>query len=69
MAMILLGEFLVEKRFITKQQLEEALQTQRVFSGSKLGEILVDRGILSRSELEQALAKGFPEPEAKIKTN
>jgi CRP-like cAMP-binding protein len=55
MAMILLGEFLLEKKFITKQQLEEALQTQRVFSGSKLGEILVDRGILSRAELEQAL--------------
>lgn len=56
MAMILLGEFLLDKKFITKQQLEEALQTQRVFSGSKLGEILVDRGILSRAELEQALA-------------
>jgi CRP-like cAMP-binding protein len=55
MAMILLGEFLLEKKFITKQQLEEALQTQRVFSGSKLGEILVDRGILTRPELEQAL--------------
>jgi len=56
MAVILLGEFLLEKGYITKQQLEEALQTQRVFSGKKLGEILVDRSILSAAELEQALA-------------
>ncbi len=55
MAMIALGELLVEKNFITKQQLEEALQTQRVFSGRKLGEYLVDRGYLSQAELERAL--------------
>ena len=53
---ILLGEFLIEKGFITKQHLEEALQTQRVFAGKKLGELLVDGGFLSREALEQALA-------------
>jgi len=53
---VLLGEFLIEKGFITKQHLEEALQTQRVFAGKKLGELLVDGGYLTREVLEQALA-------------
>ena len=53
---VLLGEFLIEKGFITKQHLEEALQTQRVFAGKKLGELLVDGGFLTREVLEQALA-------------
>lgn len=56
MATVLLGEFLVEKGFLTKLQLEEALQTQRVFAGRKLGELLVDRGFLSAADLEKALA-------------
>lgn len=55
MAAILLGEFLLEKGFITKGQLEEALQTQRVFAGKKLGELLVERNILTSESLEQAL--------------
>jgi len=53
---VLLGEFLIEKGFITKQHLEEALQSQRVFAGKKLGELLVDGGYLTREALEQALA-------------
>ncbi|MDI3299552.1 MAG: ATPase, T2SS/T4P/T4SS family [Bacillota bacterium] len=50
-----LGQFLVEKGWITRAQLEQALEEQRR-SGRRLGEILLSQGLLSRRQLQTALA-------------
>ena len=50
-----LGEILVEQRFITAEQLEEALQLQQIQKG-RLGNILVTRGLLKAEELAQAIS-------------
>jgi type II secretory ATPase GspE/PulE/Tfp pilus assembly ATPase PilB-like protein len=50
-----LGEILVEQRFITAEQMEEALQLQQS-QGGKLGDILVNRGLLKAEELAQAIS-------------
>ncbi|MCL6522255.1 MAG: GspE/PulE family protein [Firmicutes bacterium] len=49
------GQYLVEKGWISQAQLEEALAEQRR-SGRRLGEILLARGLLSRRQLQAALA-------------
>lgn len=53
-----LGKLLVEKEFLTKAQLEEALAEQRESAGCRLlGEILVASGFLSGASLARALAE------------
>lgn len=53
-----LGKLLVEKEFLTKAQLEEALAEQRASGGRRLlGEILVASGFLSGVSLARALAE------------
>jgi len=53
-----LGKLLVEKEFLTKPQLEEALAEQRESAGRRLlGEILVASGFLSGVSLARALAE------------
>ena len=49
------GEILVEKGWITWQQLKKALALQQE-SGQRLGDILVQNKVLSRKELFHALA-------------
>ena len=52
-----LGKLLVEKEFLTRAQLEHALDDQRASDGRRLlGEILVGSGVLSGISLARALA-------------
>lgn len=53
-----LGKLLVEKGFLTKEELEQALAEQRWSGGRRLlGEILVAEGFLSGLDLAHALAE------------
>lgn len=51
-----LGELLVEKGVISADELEDALDEQRL-SGLRLGEILIARGYASRPGIAEALAQ------------
>jgi hypothetical protein len=51
-----LGEIFVELGFITSDQLDAALDTQRE-TGARIGEILVEQGSLTRLDLASALAE------------
>ncbi len=51
-----IGEILVNKGMITRDQLENALDQQKETS-KRLGEILVDEGIISQDQLNLALAE------------
>jgi type IV pilus assembly protein PilB len=51
-----LGELLIERRFITPSQLEDALSVQRdAGSYLPLGQILMDRGLITRRQLHLIL--------------
>jgi hypothetical protein len=53
-----LGKLLIEKEFLTRKQLEHALDEQRASGGLRLlGEILVGSGVLSGLSLARALAE------------
>ena len=53
-----LGKLLIEKEFLTRAQLEHALDEQRASGGLRLlGEILVGSGVLSGVSLARALAE------------
>jgi hypothetical protein len=53
-----LGKLLIEKEFLTRAQLEHALDEQRASDGRRLlGEILVGSGILTGVSLARALAE------------
>lgn len=51
---VLLGEILVQRNKITRQQLEEALKTQKE-KGGFIGEILVNMGLLDERDVVVAL--------------
>jgi type IV pilus assembly protein PilB len=50
-----IGEILVEQGLITPQQVDEAMQEQKL-TGEKIGEILVRKGWISREQVERCLA-------------
>lgn len=52
----LFGEFLVEKGYITREQLDEALSNQIVFGG-RLGTNLIEMGFITERKLAQALSE------------
>ena len=53
-----LGKLLIEKEFLTRKELEHALDEQRASGGLRLlGEILVGSGVLSGVSLARALAE------------
>lgn len=58
---IRLGELLVEMRLITREQLEQALATQKT-AGRRLGEILVHLKMVSESQLTQVLSQQLSVP-------
>lgn len=49
-----LGQILLRKRWITSQQLEEAISLQAYYH-LRLGELLIRQGILGPPQLEEAL--------------
>ena len=51
-----LGEILVERGFVTREQLTQALERQRQ-TGERLGEALVGQGVLTKFELAGSLAE------------
>ena len=55
-----IGEILLDKNVITKEQLEEALEIQKR-TGEKLGRILIDKGYVSESIFTELLSyqRGF----------
>ena len=53
-----LGDLLLASRFITVQQLDEALEKQKE-NGLRLGEILLDTGSISEDKLRQVLDQQF----------
>jgi hypothetical protein len=57
----LLGELLIERRVITKKDLDKALELQKE-KGGLLGEILVDLELAKEEDIAQALTAqyGFP---------
>ena len=56
-----LGEILVANGFVTKEQVEAALNRQRKHNGP-LGENLIALGFITESDLKRALALGPPAP-------
>ncbi|MBW4618640.1 MAG: peptidoglycan DD-metalloendopeptidase family protein [Cyanosarcina radialis HA8281-LM2] len=53
-----IGEVLVKKGVITKEQLEQALIAQKL-SGQKLGMVLIQEGLINRKQLDQALTTQY----------
>ncbi len=57
-----LGDYLVEKKFITREELAGALEQQKRVSAAsgqppRLGEILIEMGVLKRQELDHAITE------------
>lgn len=52
---IRVGEFLVENKIITKEQLDDALELQKFNKERLIGEILVTQGVLTKEDLIMAL--------------
>ena len=51
-----IGEYLVEQKLITENQLEEALHEQKnAFTHKFIGEIFIEKEILSKEDFEKAL--------------
>ena len=64
----MLGDVLLERRALSPEQLDAALEEQRRERNGLIGEILVRRGVVSDDELEVALAiqrraREMPDPE------
>jgi hypothetical protein len=60
-----LGELLVEKEWLTREQLHQALKHQQVFGG-RLGTCLLELGLLPEDRLNKAISEqlGFPSASA-----
>jgi hypothetical protein len=57
-----LGELLIERRQITQEDLDRALELQRERGGEKLGKILVDLGFIAARDVLSALAEQLQVP-------
>lgn len=57
-----IGEILVELKYITKDQLREAIDSQKKNGRKRLGEILIDKKYVTSKQVLQALSKqlGYP---------
>jgi len=51
-----LGDYLVERGYLSQAQLEDALSRQRAGRGAMLGQLLVQQGLLTEDALARALA-------------
>jgi type IV pilus assembly protein PilB len=52
-----LGQILLDKKLITQEQLDEALNVQKNTAGAKIGRVLVDLGYVSQSDVDRAYAE------------
>jgi hypothetical protein len=62
-----LGDILVSRGFVTREQLLQALERQRL-TGERLGEALVGQGVISKFELAGSLAEQASLAEAPVET-
>ena len=53
------GEILIEAGLVTKEQVEEALETQKAGKRLKIGEILIKQGLITEEQCLAALAQKF----------
>jgi len=61
-----IGEILIKKNLITRENLEEALSIQKR-SGLRIGQILVSRGFINRLVLSKALADQYQLPHINLR--
>jgi hypothetical protein len=52
---LMVGEFLIKNRIITKAQLQSSLELQKYNTDRLVGEILVTQGVLTKEDLIMAL--------------
>ena len=63
---LMVGEFLVENKIITQEQLDDALDLQSYNKDRLVGEILVTQGVLTKEDLIMALEMFLMVTDAKI---
>ncbi len=63
-----LGNVLIERGYVTVEQLNACLTEQRAGGGKLLGEILVDRGFCTDDQVTECLAAVYGVPYAKLET-
>jgi len=62
-----LGDLLLERQLVTREQLEQALASQRERGHKKLlGEVLIDLGFVTEEQIAEALAQAYEVPFARI---
>lgn len=59
-----LGQFLLQEKLVTREQLEEALKSQAIFGG-RLGSYLVEAGVLQEERLAALLSRKYRVPFAR----
>jgi len=52
-----LGQILLDKKLITQEQLDEALNVQKNTAGAKIGRVLVDLGYVNQPDIDRAYAE------------
>ncbi|MCK4301459.1 MAG: type II secretion system protein GspE, partial [candidate division Zixibacteria bacterium] len=60
-----IGDLLIEKGYITGQQLEEAVRKQAV-SGRRLGEVLIDLGHITEEQLTDSISDRLGVPKISL---
>src|SRR5438045_5411079 len=63
---IQLGEFLVENNYLTKEQLQTAVERQKQ-SGQKLGRVIIDLGFITEEKLVELLSQQLKIPYVDLK--
>jgi|GEM_PF-4487667 len=55
----LLGDYLIELGFVTKKQIDDALEAQRngEYPGKRMGDILLARRLITRAQLDKAIER------------
>ena len=61
-----IGEMLLDQGFITKEQLNEALEKQKTAGGKRLGRVLIDMGFIDEKKLTDILCCQFEVPYVKL---
>src|SRR6266446_5405903 len=61
-----LGNVLIERGFVTVEQLNASLAEQRAGGGKLLGEILIERGFCNDDQIIECLATVYGVPYAKM---
>ena len=52
-----IGEFLIQQKVITQEDLDKSLELQKTDKSVKLGEIMVNNGIITKDELNNCIVE------------